>query len=169
MSGRLTANQRKCLESCPLVPHLGFWAMIVPENRRRGIRPCFTKSTVTSLAKRGLVTKGADRVELTDAGRELVEAERAQARGGPAPGHRPYVVIDTRGLVGNCASFWAEGHNGYTCDLDRAHRFTEAEALELDDGRETDVAVPLDVVERLVVRHVRWDHIRRALREGGQR
>lgn len=69
---------------------------------------------------------------------------------------RRFVLVDLRSVVGNCALFWAEGRSGYTCDLDAAHVFDEAEAWSQHRCRpEEDMPIPLDVARALVVSHVR--------------
>lgn len=68
-----------------------------------------------------------------------------------------YYIIDTRTVVGNCALWWCPDGKGYTCNLDDAGLYTRQQAKS---HRETDVAVHREVAERLVVRHVRLDHLR---------
>ena len=73
---------------------------------------------------------------------------------------RDHYILDTRQVVGNCALFWRPNGNGYTCELDDAGLYTRAEA---ESHRDTDVPVPREMAERLVVRHVRLDHVRQNL------
>lgn len=73
-----------------------------------------------------------------------------------------YYILDDRSVVGNCAVWWAEDAKGYTCDLDRAWLVSKEEA---ESHRETDVPVPQAMAERLVVHHVRRDHLRQAMHE----
>ena len=63
-----------------------------------------------------------------------------------------YYIIDNRGTVGNCASFWAKEGKGYCCDIKDAGLFK----LNHSD-RETDIQVPREVVEWCIVQHVRLD------------
>lgn len=67
-----------------------------------------------------------------------------------------YYILDARCVVGNCCSWWRPCGNGYACNLDDAGLFTEE---EIKGKRETDVAVPQAVAERLAVRHVRIEHL----------
>jgi len=78
---------------------------------------------------------------------------------------RFYYLQDTRTTVGNCISFWALDHKGYTCDLDKAHVFDEEEILGYigPGNRTTDVAWPKEVIDSLAYRHM--DHQRLPDRE----
>lgn len=73
-----------------------------------------------------------------------------------------YYIIDIRGTVGNCVSFWAKGGNGYVCDIEEAGLFGKNHS-----DRETDVQVPRELVEQCIVKHVRVDAIQRAMKESG--
>lgn len=73
-----------------------------------------------------------------------------------------YYIIDNRGTVGNCASFWAVKGNGYCCNIEEAGLFK----LNYSD-RETDVQVPREVVETCIVKHVRLDAIRSEMKKRG--
>lgn len=52
-----------------------------------------------------------------------------------------YYLQDARwsAMVGNCPSFWREGGNGYTTNLDEAGRFTFEDAMAQHRCRETDL------------------------------
>lgn len=65
-----------------------------------------------------------------------------------------YYILDTRTVVGNCGLWWRAGRDGYTCDLAEAGRFRETETRGL---RTTDIALPCDEVDGLIVQHVRVD------------
>jgi hypothetical protein len=68
-----------------------------------------------------------------------------------------YYILDRRQVVGNCALWWCPDGKGYTCDLDAAGKYSWDEA---SSNRDTDVPVPCELAERLVVKHVRFDHVR---------
>ena len=70
-----------------------------------------------------------------------------------------YYVQDTRQIVGNCALWWCPEGLGYTCEIDRAGLYTEDEVRHM---RATDMAWPRELVDRLIVRHVRMDTMRQA-------
>jgi len=67
-----------------------------------------------------------------------------------------YYVLDARSVVGNCCSWWRPEGKGYACSLDDAGLYTAEQAAGM---RETDVAVPREVAERLAIRHVRIEHL----------
>lgn len=94
----------------------------------------------------------------------LAALERAVvSEGEPLPEGRLFYVQDTRTIVGNCISWWAKDRCGYTCHLERAHVFTEEEAVQIARGRETDVPWPKDVIDAIAGRMV--DHQRLPDRE----
>lgn len=68
-------------------------------------------------------------------------------------GQKLYYVRDTREIVGDCVLWWAEGGNGYTCELKGAGLFTANEVAKMP--RDTDVAYERSAVESLAIRHVR--------------
>lgn len=67
-----------------------------------------------------------------------------------------YLIEDTRQRVGNCVLWWAKDAKGYTCNLDEAHRYTEAEVRERR-WRSTDIPRPLSGIK--IVKHVRSEHL----------
>lgn len=69
---------------------------------------------------------------------------------------RLYYVQDTRNVVGNCAMFWAIDGSGYTCDLDKAHVYSEAEIMGIR-WRSTDVPRLKSAVDARAPRHCRVD------------
>lgn len=76
----------------------------------------------------------------------------------------PYVLVDVRSIVGNCVQFWRKDLQGYTCDLDAAHVFTEPEAFEQHQSRpEIDQPVPLRIARSFAVTHVRREPLNRWL------
>jgi hypothetical protein len=65
------------------------------------------------------------------------------------------VVILNRGpVVGNCALFWRDGGNGYTCDLTHAGKFESENAARICRNRpQEDFAIPLEVAMKFSERH----------------
>ena len=74
-----------------------------------------------------------------------------------APWQRFY-IRDTRQVVGNCALWWRPNGRGYTVDLEAAGQFTEAE-LKRCALRDTDVALPTEIVRVLARRHVHMESL----------
>lgn len=73
-----------------------------------------------------------------------------------------FYILDTRQVVGNCALWWRPDGAGYTCDLGDAGLYSREAARS---HRETDIAVPRELAERLAIRHVRLDQLRAALEQ----
>ena len=71
-------------------------------------------------------------------------------------GERLYYIQDTRQVVGNCVLWWRAERAGYTCDLSDAGLYTE-EARRITRLRGTDIAWPRELVESLVIKHVRFE------------
>lgn len=65
-----------------------------------------------------------------------------------------FYIRDARGDVGNCILWWCPGGHGYTCELDKAGKFTKSEAF---GKRETDIPVPVEVADAAAIQHVRSD------------
>lgn len=82
----------------------------------------------------------------------------------PTPGH--YYVQDTRTIVGNCALFECADRRGYTCNLDKAGVFTEAEAKAIVRGGDRRM-FPCEQVSPLADVHVDAGRLLRLLRESG--
>jgi hypothetical protein len=74
-------------------------------------------------------------------------------------GEACYYVLDARTVVGNCAMWWCPKGNGYTCEIDKAGLYT---ADDVAGMREADVPIHRDEVTKLVIQHVRLDHMRQA-------
>jgi hypothetical protein len=70
---------------------------------------------------------------------------------------RKFYILDSRDVVGNCASWWRPDSAGYTCNLDEAGVYGEE---KLGGLRPTDFPVPVELAESLAVRHVRMDELR---------
>jgi hypothetical protein len=65
-----------------------------------------------------------------------------------------YLIHDkTRGFVGNSLVWWAQDHRGYTLDVNRAHRFTELEAIETVEQADNLVAYPEELIVSLSEPH----------------
>lgn len=60
-----------------------------------------------------------------------------------------YYLQDIRSYLGNAPFWWAKDGNGYTAYLERAHRYTYAEAMRQHNARETDVPWPCSVIDGL--------------------
>lgn len=71
----------------------------------------------------------------------------------PAPADE-WVIIDTRGVVGNSASFWRPEGAGYTCDLRKAGRYTREQAEAQHRCRETDMPARLADLLPMAEQHV---------------
>lgn len=72
-------------------------------------------------------------------------------------GEAMYLIQDLRSCVGNCASFWREKSQGYTCNIDEAGRYTNAAARNLTEGNPDHEMIHEDEVLAACVRHVRVD------------
>ncbi len=69
-------------------------------------------------------------------------------------------LIANRGAVGNCLSFWCPNGAGYTCELEKAGRYTRADAERQALSRpDIDRAIPLTLARKAAVTHVRADHL----------
>lgn len=70
-----------------------------------------------------------------------------------------HYILDARTVVGDCALWWRPDGSGYTCDLSGAGLYPGNRS----GLRMTDVLVPRDVADRLAVKHVSIDRLRRAI------
>jgi hypothetical protein len=75
--------------------------------------------------------------------------------GAPLDDEALYYVMDARGCVGNCGSWWAPKGAGYVCSIDEAGVYPGKEVRSL---RDTDVPWPVDYVLQRTVRHCRVDN-----------
>lgn len=79
--------------------------------------------------------------------------------GAPIDDDALYFVMDARGTVGNCGSWWAPHGAGYVCCyvccIDDAGRYTGSQVRSM---RDVDVPWPIDYVVARTVRHVRVDN-----------
>lgn len=65
-----------------------------------------------------------------------------------------FYIQDTRDYVGNSMLWWARDHKGYTCDIRKAHIFSESEIEEMVANRETDKPWPKDFIDNRIAWHV---------------
>lgn len=70
-----------------------------------------------------------------------------------------YYVQDSRTINGDCMSWWRPRGADYTANLDMAGTYHGRDVLSM---RETDVPWPAELVEKVTMRHVRWDVLREA-------
>ena len=68
-----------------------------------------------------------------------------------------FYIRDARQVVGNCALWWAVDSKGYTTELNRAGKYT---AQFCSDLRDTDIPLPVELVDSIAVTHVRLDTLR---------
>lgn len=61
-----------------------------------------------------------------------------------------FYLQDTRSTVGNDLVWWAKDGRGYTCDVSRAHVFTEKEAFDQNVDRQTDRPWPKEYIDARV-------------------
>jgi len=57
--------------------------------------------------------------------------------------------VRNEGFLGNALIWWKEGRNGYTCDINNAHKFTKEEA-ESVCKRPQDTAYECDYIDNLM-------------------
>ena len=84
---------------------------------------------------------------------------RALGRGVAPPMPERFYIQDQRTIIGNCARWWGPDRAGYTCNLDKAGRYT-AEQLKACCLRDTDKAWPVAFVDGMAQRHVHTDGLR---------
>jgi len=66
-------------------------------------------------------------------------------------GKKLYYVQDKRQIVGNSMLWWAKDSRGYTCDIRKAHVFSES---EIKNFRDTDIPWPKDFIDGRLQHHV---------------
>ena len=76
---------------------------------------------------------------------------------------KDYVVQYTEQYNGDCVIFWGPDRSGYVIDLDKAGRYTKKEALEIEQMRGKEKAIPLKVAEAAAHQHVTSDSLYREL------
>ena len=62
-----------------------------------------------------------------------------------------FYLLDSRTVVGNCASFWCPEGKGYTVNLDEAGTYTAAQCR---GNRDTDRPVPVEIAMSVASTHV---------------
>ncbi len=63
--------------------------------------------------------------------------------------------IQNKGFVGNCLRWWRAGGYGYTCNLNEAGQFSEAEARRIWNGRPLeDIPWKVEEIDQRAERHV---------------
>ncbi|MPV55913.1 hypothetical protein CFB46_11870 [Burkholderia sp. HI2761] len=72
-----------------------------------------------------------------------------------------FYVQDSRSFVGNDVLWWAQGGNGYTTDLRKAHVYTQEEAQARHNERATDIPWPKDYIDSKWRPAVDAQHIKR--------
>ena len=78
-----------------------------------------------------------------------------------------YLIIDKRTFVGNDVLFWNKNGSGYTTSIDQAQKYSEKEAMSLDAGRVTDIAIAWDDVEKHSRRVVDFQNLDRDIFRSG--
>lgn len=97
---------------------------------------------------------------------DLADARRRLARYEPMEGAEDvFLIVRVPSVVGNCALFWAPDRKGYTCDVDRAGRYSSEEAESITgDKRGVNVMVPELLIVKMAQRHVDQDALLSKLR-----
>ena len=68
-----------------------------------------------------------------------------------------FFIQDSRSYVGNDVSWWRQGRDGYTTNLNQAGLFTGDEASLITNNRMTDIAWPEEYVRSLSIQTVSGD------------
>lgn len=137
------------LESADLCDEMGAPEIAARLRSRAGCAPSPQPASVVCAACNGLRVYGPEACGNCGGVGEVPSPQPATA--GDV---ERYVVQDKRQIVGNCVLWWAKDAKGYTCNLDEAHHYTEAEIRERR-WRSTDIVRPLSKLT--VIRHVRGD------------
>ena len=69
-----------------------------------------------------------------------------------------FYVQDSRSYVGNSVLWWGPDGQGYTTHIDKAGKYTAAQAKRM---RPTDVPWPVEEVDAIWSHHVDMQHLRR--------
>jgi hypothetical protein len=71
-----------------------------------------------------------------------------------------YLILHTFTVCGDCAIWWGPDHNGYTTDIDKAGRYTKAEANQIYKNRpKLDKPIPWSKIAPLILKHVHFDKV----------
>lgn len=79
-----------------------------------------------------------------------------------------FYIQDGRQVVGNCIVFWREDGQGYSSDLKQAWRIPYEKALAIEQGRESEILWPCDIIDAHAKIHIDIQDLRR-LQESGRR
>ncbi|MHC4301430.1 MAG: hypothetical protein ACYS7Y_29540 [Planctomycetota bacterium] len=74
-----------------------------------------------------------------------------------------FYVQDARQHVGNSMLWWAKNHEGYTCDIRKAHVFSEVEINQARFLRGTDIPWPKNYIDARVSFHIDMQHCDRSI------
>lgn len=71
-----------------------------------------------------------------------------------------YLILYAGSVNGDCAIWWGPDHSGYTTDIDKAGRYTKAEADKIYRNRtHLDKPIPWSKVEPHIKRHVLFEKV----------
>jgi len=84
-----------------------------------------------------------------------------------------FYLQDTRQFVGNDMVFWAKDGKGYTTDINKCHVFTQQEAFEQNQCRDTDRPWPKDYIDSKTrpavdVQHVDYEVAMQKVNQAGE-
>lgn len=79
-----------------------------------------------------------------------------------------YYIQDSRSYVGNDILWWAQGQNGYTTDITKAHIFTEDQARLQNQDRYTDVPWPAEYINARIKSVVDVQRVDRERKDDGK-
>lgn len=68
-----------------------------------------------------------------------------------------YLIQDARSYDGDDVIWWRPDRRGYTTNFDEAGRYSEEEAKKIVSLRDTDIAIPLFLVQQAATKIVRRD------------
>ena len=65
-----------------------------------------------------------------------------------------FYIQDSRNYVGNSMVWWRRGNVGYTTNIDEAGIYSEEEAIQMHQNRESDMMWPVEFINTIIERHV---------------